>query len=124
MDVKSKADDFNKDLHICQCIASSRNTAQCNACGQSHHLGFSSHTPKKHTKKKKKRLVSDLNNTKPMSRSNLLIYLQKISISQSGHLIFEKWLHTFWIARLLEVLLWINNFIVSPEMITKRKKKS
>lgn len=51
MDVKSKADDFNKDLHICQCIASSRNTAQCNACGQSHHLGFSSHTPKKHTKK-------------------------------------------------------------------------
>lgn len=83
------------------------------------------HTRLRNTqKKKKKRLVSDLNNTKPMSRSNLLIYLQKISISQSGHLIFEKWLHTFWIARLLEVLLWINNFIVSPEMITKRKKKS
>ena len=35
------------------------------------------------------------------------------------HLIFEKWLHTFWFARFLKVLLWINNFIICPEIFRK-----
>jgi hypothetical protein len=34
-------------------------------------------------------------------------------------LIFEKWLHTFWFARFLKVLLWINNFIICPEIFRK-----
>ena len=59
-------------LHICQCNASSRSTARCNACGQSHHLGFSSHTPENHTQQKKYVSANnDLHTHMPQYRTSL-----------------------------------------------------